>query len=148
VVIAGILYGNIVVYFPIIPLLPIDNKHGTAAVAFQHYGGFFFIRAEGFNTFCTLPHASFRARFFIDVAFLIFINSSSAFFVHTNFLPDLFHVFIEYQTGPCPSPPVLLLPEGPGLGITLNKAKVIEAAKTGHNWKAPIWRNYDGIIAE
>jgi galactonate dehydratase len=40
------------------------------------------------------------------------------------------------------------IPKGPGLGIRVNKAKVVEAAKTGHNWKAPIWRNYDGTIAE
>ncbi|GHV38736.1 galactonate dehydratase [Synergistales bacterium] len=40
------------------------------------------------------------------------------------------------------------VPKGPGLGIAINKEKVIEAAKTGHNWKNPIWRNYDGTVAE
>jgi len=40
------------------------------------------------------------------------------------------------------------IPTGAGLGISVNKEKVIEAAKTGHNWKNPIWKNYDGTIAE
>jgi galactonate dehydratase len=40
------------------------------------------------------------------------------------------------------------IPTGAGLGISINKEKVIEAAKVGHSWKNPIWRNYDGTIAE
>jgi len=38
--------------------------------------------------------------------------------------------------------------EKPGLGIEINEAKVREMAKKGHNWKNPIWRNEDGVIAE
>ena len=37
---------------------------------------------------------------------------------------------------------------GPGLGIEIDEAKVREAAKVGHDWKNPIWRNDDGAIAE
>ena len=40
------------------------------------------------------------------------------------------------------------IPEGPGLGVVVNKEKVLEEAKIGHNWKNPVWRNYDGTIAE
>ena len=40
------------------------------------------------------------------------------------------------------------IPEKPGLGIEIDKMKVVEAAKIGHDWKNPIWRNYDGTIAE
>lgn len=40
------------------------------------------------------------------------------------------------------------IPDEPGLGIEVNKEKVLEAEKIGHNWKNPIWRNYDGTIAE
>ncbi|MFP3089514.1 galactonate dehydratase [Treponema sp. TIM-1] len=40
------------------------------------------------------------------------------------------------------------IPTGPGLGITVNKEKVIAAAKLGHNWKNPLWRNFDGTVAE
>lgn len=37
---------------------------------------------------------------------------------------------------------------GPGLGIEIDEAKVREAAAIGHNWKNPIWRHDDGVIAE
>lgn len=40
------------------------------------------------------------------------------------------------------------IPKGPGLGIEVNKAKVIAASGIGHAWKNPVWRNYDGTIAE
>lgn len=40
------------------------------------------------------------------------------------------------------------IPDGPGLGITINEEYVIEAAKTGHNWRNPVWRNKDGSVAE
>lgn len=42
----------------------------------------------------------------------------------------------------------IAIPDGSGLGIEVDKEKVIEAAKTGHSWKNPVWRNYDGTIAE
>ena len=35
-----------------------------------------------------------------------------------------------------------------GLGIEIDEKKVREAARNGHNWKNPIWRNEDGSIAE
>ena len=37
---------------------------------------------------------------------------------------------------------------GAGLGIKVNEARVREAAKIGHNWKNPVWRNEDGTVAE
>ena len=40
------------------------------------------------------------------------------------------------------------IPAGPGLGVEIDEQKVIEAAKTGHDWKNPVWRNYDGTVAE
>lgn len=36
----------------------------------------------------------------------------------------------------------------PGLGIEINEEKVREVAKTGHNWRNPLWRNEDGCVAE
>lgn len=36
----------------------------------------------------------------------------------------------------------------PGLGIDVNEELVEKMAKKGHNWKNPVWRNYDGTIAE
>lgn len=40
------------------------------------------------------------------------------------------------------------VPTGPGLGIEINERKVREAAKIGHNWRSPVWRNEDGTVAE
>jgi len=40
------------------------------------------------------------------------------------------------------------LPEGPGLGITVNEEVVLEKSREGHNWKNPVWRNTDGSVAE
>ena len=40
------------------------------------------------------------------------------------------------------------LPSAPGLGIEVDEGKVRDAAKIGHNWKNPIWRNEDGSITE
>lgn len=40
------------------------------------------------------------------------------------------------------------IPQGPGLGITINEEKVRRMAKEGHNWKNPVWRHRDGSVAE
>ena len=36
----------------------------------------------------------------------------------------------------------------PGLGVSMNEEYIKEKAKTEHDWKNPVWRNYDGTIAE
>ena len=38
--------------------------------------------------------------------------------------------------------------KAPGLGIEINEEAVLEAAARGHNWKNPVWRHYDGTVAE
>lgn len=38
--------------------------------------------------------------------------------------------------------------EKPGLGIEVNEEKVREMAAIGHNWKNPVWRTEDGVVAE
>jgi len=43
---------------------------------------------------------------------------------------------------------MLDIPQGPGLGIEVDEAMVIERARTGHKWRAPVWRHTDGSIAE
>lgn len=37
---------------------------------------------------------------------------------------------------------------GPGLGVEVNEEKVREAAAIGHDWKNPVWRTVDGVVAE
>ncbi len=36
----------------------------------------------------------------------------------------------------------------PGLGVKINEERLIEAEKNCVTWKNPIWRNYDGTVAE
>lgn len=36
----------------------------------------------------------------------------------------------------------------PGLGIEVNEEKVRFAAEKGHEWKNPVWRTEDGVVAE
>lgn len=40
------------------------------------------------------------------------------------------------------------VPKGEGLGIEVDEERVREAAKVGHDWRAPVWRNPDGSVAE
>ena len=42
----------------------------------------------------------------------------------------------------------LAIPQGPGLGVEVDEAKVQAAARVGHRWRAPVWRHADGSIAE
>ncbi len=42
----------------------------------------------------------------------------------------------------------LQIPNGPGLGIEVDEERVVEAARSGHKWRAPVWRHKDGSIAE
>lgn len=67
--------------------------------------------------------------------------------IHYNATNDLLDYLVQpevfrYDSG------FVNIPDGPGLGIEVNEAKVREMAKIGHNWKNPIWRNADGTIAE
>ncbi len=40
------------------------------------------------------------------------------------------------------------IPQKPGLGVEVDEERLKEAAKSGHNWKNPVWRNFDGTVAE
>lgn len=42
----------------------------------------------------------------------------------------------------------LSIPNGPGLGIEVDEAMVEDRTRTGHNWRAPVWRHADGSIAD
>lgn len=48
----------------------------------------------------------------------------------------------QYQDG------FLELMKGPGLGVEINEEYVRKAAESDVNWKNPIWRNFDGTVAE
>lgn len=40
------------------------------------------------------------------------------------------------------------IPTGPGLGVEVNEDAIVEAARTGHAWRNPVWHHRDGSIAE
>ncbi|MBU8906952.1 galactonate dehydratase [Desertibacillus haloalkaliphilus] len=40
------------------------------------------------------------------------------------------------------------IPQGPGLGVSINEAHVRKMAEQGHQWKNPVWRHKDGSVAE
>ncbi len=37
---------------------------------------------------------------------------------------------------------------GPGLGVSVNETALQEACHNAGTWKNPLWRNYDGTVAE
>jgi galactonate dehydratase len=67
--------------------------------------------------------------------------------IHYNQGSDLLDYLVDpavfqYQNGQVPR-----LTQ-PGLGIELDEQKVRAAAKVGHRWRNPVWRNADGSISE
>ena len=42
----------------------------------------------------------------------------------------------------------LPIPEGPGLGVEIDEAKVRAVAAQRHRWRNPVWRHADGSFAE
>ncbi|MCL6594012.1 MAG: galactonate dehydratase, partial [Alicyclobacillus sp.] len=40
------------------------------------------------------------------------------------------------------------IPRTPGLGVDIDEEKVRAAARQGHTWRNPVWRNDDGTVAE
>ena len=67
--------------------------------------------------------------------------------IHYNQTNDLLDYLVDpavfqYEDGH------VQMPQGPGLGIEVDEAKVIEQAAIGHRWRNPIWRHADGSFAE
>lgn len=42
----------------------------------------------------------------------------------------------------------MLPPPGPGLGVVIDKARVVAAARDAPDWHNPAWRHADGSVAE
>jgi galactonate dehydratase len=67
--------------------------------------------------------------------------------IHYNVSNDLLDYLVDpsvfaYADG------MVTIPSGPGLGIEVNEAYVVEQAAEGHRWRNPIWRHADGSFAE
>lgn len=67
--------------------------------------------------------------------------------IHYNEGHDLFS-FMSNETVLSPADGFLTIPEGPGLGIEIDEAKVRKADKERHRWRNPVWRHADGSFAE
>jgi galactonate dehydratase len=67
--------------------------------------------------------------------------------IHYNSANDL----LDYITDPTVfayADGHVAIPQGAGLGITINEEAVVRAAATGHRWRPPVWRHKDGSFAE
>ena len=67
--------------------------------------------------------------------------------IHYNAANDLLDCVsnreaFAYQDG------MVMIPQGPGLGIEVNEEYVKERAAVGHRWRNPVWRHADGSFAE
>jgi galactonate dehydratase len=96
---------------------------------------------------CPLGPIALASSLQLDSCTPNFIIQENSLGIHYNQGSDLLDYLVnpkvfDYSDG------YVLIPEGPGLGIEVNEERVREAAKTGHNWKAPIWRHEDGSYAE
>jgi len=96
---------------------------------------------------CPLGPIALAANLQIDaVSYNAFIQEQSL-GIHYNQGNDLLDYVVNrdsftYADG------YVTMPKGPGLGIEVNEAYVIERAKEGHRWRNPVWRHADGSVAE
>src|SRR3954468_16033691 len=67
--------------------------------------------------------------------------------IHYNVGADLY-TYVKDKTPLTAVDGYLPIPEGPGLGVEIDEEKVREAAKEGHRWRNPVWRQHDGGFAE
>ncbi|MBA3511885.1 galactonate dehydratase [Sphingomonas sp.] len=67
--------------------------------------------------------------------------------IHYNVGHDLLE-FCSDQQVLTPEDGYLRIPQGPGLGITIDEDAVREAHKERHRWRNPVWRHSDGSFAE
>ncbi|MFL5606064.1 MAG: galactonate dehydratase [Gemmatimonadaceae bacterium] len=96
---------------------------------------------------CPLGPIALAANLQLDaVCYNAFIQEQSL-GIHYNQGNDL----LDYLTDPSVfayHDGYVAIPQGPGLGIEVNEARVRQAANTGHRWRNPIWRHADGSFAE
>lgn len=96
---------------------------------------------------CPLGPISFASALQVDFSSINAVIQETSMGIHYNQGGDLLDYLLN--------PEVFKVKDGyidrlklPGLGIEIDEEKVREAAKEGHNWKNPVWRNEDGSITE
>ncbi|HEX8034496.1 MAG TPA: galactonate dehydratase [Ktedonobacterales bacterium] len=96
---------------------------------------------------CPLGPIALAAAIQLDAAIPNAFIQEQSLNIHYNTQADLLdyletpHPFL-YQDG------YVAIPNGPGLGITVNEPLVRRAAETGHTWRNPVWHTADGALAE
>ena len=122
----------------------------------SHAGGILETRkiaamAEAFDVavapHCPLGPIALAASLQLDACTPNAIIQEQSLGIHYNRESDLLDYLVNedvfaYQAG------YVAIPTGPGLGIEIDEEKVREAARTGHDWRNPVWRNADGSVAE
>jgi galactonate dehydratase len=96
---------------------------------------------------CPLGPIALAACLQIDAATPNVVIQEQSLKIHYNEGSDLLDYLqdqrvFEYADG------FVAVPQAPGLGITIDEAVVRAAAERGHNWKNPVWRTEDGVVAE
>ena len=96
---------------------------------------------------CPLGPIALAANLQLDgVCYNAFIQEQSL-GIHYNASNDL----LDYVSNPqvfAYEDGMVAIPQGPGLGIEVNEAYVLERAQQGHQWRNPVWRHRDGSFAE
>jgi galactonate dehydratase len=122
----------------------------------SHAGGILETRkiaamAEAFDVavapHCPLGPIALAASLQLDACTPNAIIQEQSLGIHYNRESDLLDYLVDedvfaYQDG------YVAIPAGPGLGIEIDEEKVREAARIGHEWRNPVWRNADGAFAE
>jgi galactonate dehydratase len=122
----------------------------------SHAGGILETRkiaamAEAFDVavapHCPLGPIALAASLQLDACTPNAIIQEQSLGIHYNRESDLLDYLVDedvfaYKDG------YVAIPDGPGLGIEIDEEKVREAARIGHDWRNPVWRNADGAVAE
>ena len=96
---------------------------------------------------CPLGPIALAACLQVAATSINFVIQEMSLGIHYNVGHDL----LSFVSDPAPLTAKdgwLPIPEGPGLGISIDEAAVREADKDRHRWRNPIWRHADGSFAE
>lgn len=96
---------------------------------------------------CPLGPIALAASLQIDAISSNFLIQEHSIGLHYNQGHDLLDYLIDTSVFDVEAGNIAV-PTAPGLGITIDEKAVRQAAKVGHDWQSPTWRNSDGSFAE
>ena len=101
----------------------------------------------GLAPHCPLGPIALAACLQLDAACYNAVIQEQSLGIHYNKSNDL----LDYVTDPSVfayADGHVAIPQGPGLGITVNEDAVARGVAAGHRWRPPVWRHKDGSFAE